>query len=271
MRKFLKNKIWLILILSQFLSSCALTRAMWGRDSEIKGDTISSFFIDKEHNRIVLIGDEKDEKGNDHYSINEPTGKFVKVFELAQKSNTDIGLSLLNGETNGEKVYGGLFIKFKIVNLSKEDLEFIKKNKLIHEVKKDYVGFGSRLTSKDDYKSLDAQTMRYPSSQEPVKNLCSYEPAEYITIDKGQTRSRENIIPKEPLVKIVSQPKLKSSNNPDCIPVTFFDQPWKGIIQDQYTVGQKIGRVAATPFTFVADIILTPLYLIGIIGMGVGK
>ena len=239
--KKLKN-IFLIIITSQFLISCAVTRGMWS-DSRAGGDTISSFFVDHERNRVVLIGDERDKNGTDHYSIYEPTGKLVKIFELAQKAadkNDKTTINLMKVESYGSSVKGDTYFAFNTSKLSSEEREFLDKSKVTKNNKKisGFFSINFPLTNSNPY-FLITQTTRYPSSQEQVKNFC--------------------------------KPNTKPSENQDCIEITKFAEPWQGTIWNRFTPSDKAIRVVATPFTLAIDILLTPLYLIGVIGMGVGS
>lgn len=272
MKKFLKSKILLVLILSQFLTSCVLTRGIWeGGSYDLMGGQIAGFFIDQENNRVVLVSRIDRDNPSEHYSITEPTGKLLKVFELAQKSQ-DTNFEMDGSSTKGSKVMGGFWIGFRNQNLSKEDVKFLKEEGLVKKNKEffgRFLRFDNDEKRKDSYRWYLAKTTRYPSSQEPLKNLCSYEPAEYKTIPLAD-EEKKSFIPKEPKQKLIAQPKPKSSNSPNCVSITVFDSPWKGIVEEHYTAGQQVKRVVLTPFAIVADIVLIPIYAIGVIGMGVG-
>ncbi len=251
---------------------------MWGGSGTAKYEKIDSFFIDKDQKRIVLIGvgNFKEIEDHRHYSILDSSGRLIKIFELAEKSG-DANFAMYSPETRGSEVTGGFWIGFKKQNLSLEDLKFAKEEELTEGKNKEFLGRPCRFDNddkkrKDSYKWPLAQTTRYPSSQEQVKNLCSYEKPEYkqVPYEIFDKNGKYLKTLKEPKLKLVSQPQPKSSNNPDCIPIISFDQPWQGVIWDRFTVKDKAIRVALTPFALVADILLTPLYIIGVIGMGVG-
>jgi len=256
--KKLKN-IFLIFIASQLLISCALTRGMWS-DSRVGGGKIEGFFIDRERGRVVLVGAKNPETNlGMNYSITEPTGKILKIFELGQKA---VGVSAsFNGhqiESKGKEIFGnaiGILINKK--NLSKDQIQelydldlYDLKNLYSKELLNSQFLEKSRkdlmLYSNENYGhimigqfQLKPLATRYPSSQEQVKNFC--------------------------------KPSTNPNQTQDCVQITKFTQPWQGVIWNRFTPSDKAIRVAATPFTVALDILLTPLYIIGVFGMGVGS
>ncbi len=231
MKNMIKKKFCFLLLISLTANSCAVSQSLW--IARAGGDRIDSFFIDHEKNRVVLIGDQHPvTKAGEHYSLSDPSGKLAKVFELGIKSGKPV-FNLEGMETRGSDVFGWMWIGFKMNNLSSD--EIILLNSFNAHPKKDenLFGYGLQITnSNPNY--LIIKTTRYPSSQEPIKNFCS-----------------------------------ETNNDPSCTKITKFSKPWQGVIWNRYTNSEKALRIAATPFTVAADILLTPLYLVGFIGMGI--
>lgn len=232
----MKNHFIKIIFLSFLLiviNSCAITQSLWV--SRPVGLTAEGFFIDKSNNKIILVSRIDQTKPNTHYAIENKNGNLVKIFEIAQKSGTVIHLLMTDLEARGPKVFGSIFVTFKMKNLSKEDINFLNEFNL-HPKKTEGYFSDHRLINNADPKYWLMNTVRYHSSEETFTNFCSN--------------------------------TNKSSN---CIVITKFSEPYSGVMWEKYTTSEKIVRGAATPFTIVADIILAPLYLIGFIGMGVGS
>jgi len=167
MRKFIqkKKKISLALITSLFLNSCGVTQKLW--EPRVGGDTISSFFLDNKQNRVVLIGNERDENGNDHYSLTDKNKTIYKLFELGAKSQ-QVDLHLLHPSTTGKKLRGTLSIAIGKKNLSQDEVKF-----LINLMKFNATNLGNNKDWVAGVLTVQKEMTRYPSSQESFKNICS--------------------------------------------------------------------------------------------------
>ena len=213
------KKLFIVLILIQFLSSCAVTGKLW--DARAGGDTISSFFLDKDKKRVVLIGDERDENGNDHYSLTDKEGKIFKVFELGVKYGKGTSVMLYNVYARGSKVYGksmeiGFWLRDNLLEQEKNIIYQDDDFKIANKGKSSYIIF---------HPLKIGIITRYPSSKEPFKNICS-----------------------------------KTNNNPNCSPIIKLDRVWQGVIWNEYTASETLLRIIITPFAIAGDILLSPLY-----------
>ena len=223
----MKNKIFLLLMLL-VLSSCAVTDTLW--ESDVGGDKIEYFFVNRESNRVVLLGDQHPvTKKGEHYSLSEPTDKLFKTFEIAERSNLkDVAVYFARLTGKGSKITGGWgWVSYKLDSskISKEDEEYLRKNNRVNLRKnseQEYVSYDIKVTSN--------LMTRYSSSKETFKNFCS---------DTNQDVNCSKVI------------KLKSA--------------WQDSIVNSYTVPEKSWRVLLTPFTVVADIILIPFYALEIV------
>lgn len=265
MKKFLNKNICFLVIITQLLSSCLATRALWhsGVRSGTTGDEIRGFFIDKEKSRIVLVS----WNGVRHYSLSDPEGKLVRVFELGRRSseiekdpNKRISIFFTNIQAKGSEMKGSIWISFKMNGLNDEEMKFLDE---LNENPRKTEGFFSdhRPITNSDPQYMITSTTRTPSSLETTTNLCSYEEPKYkqvpnVIFDKDGKYLQTL---KEPKLQLISQPKPKSSNSPDCIPITTFNQPWQGVISEEYTTSEKATRVVATPFTLAVDTLLLPI------------
>jgi hypothetical protein len=131
---------------------------------------------------------------------------------------------LNNVKARGSKIYGSIFISFKLQNLSKDDLEFLE-FKNINPRKSENAFTTSFLLTNSDSNYTITQTIRYYSDSEPFKNICS-----------------------------------ATNKDKNCSPVIVLKEPWQGVVDNKYTATEKSWRVVATPFAVVADIILIPYY-----------
>ena len=227
MKIFLKNKICLILIISQFLSSCTIL--MWTPKST--NDKVEKFFIDKENNRVVLIGGQKsdDINGYYNYSIGEQTKDLVQIFELGQKSGyTSFTTSPENIEIKGSKLQAeSINIKVGTKGLSKSEINFLK-SKLDKSSKNSPSNIEGKLNIANNTITL------YPASEESVKNLCS---------NKDGTPDQVD----------------------GCIKTTKLSTPWKNKSKERFTTKQKTLRALATPVTVALDVTFFAFILLWII------
>ena len=255
-----KKLIILSLILLN-LSSCVFTPRLWVARNG--GDRIGSFFIDKEKKRVVLIGDQHPiTKKGDYYSLSDPEGKLVRVFELGRRGGETIKINLDNMEATGSEMFGWMWVGFKMNNLTDEEMEFLNERNMNIKKAEGFFGQGIMFNqSKRKYPYTEEVMKRYPSTLETLTNLCSYEEPQYkqipnVIYDKNGKYLKTL---SEPKLKLIAQPKPKATNSPNCIPITTFDQPWQGVIHEEYTTSEKATRVIATPFTLAVDTLLLPI------------
>lgn len=215
------------ILLVVFATSC--TPRVWVSRNSVA--QISSFFIDKENNRIVLMGENI--KGfhyiNDNYAIPDKTGNLTRIFEIGQKSKNPV-ISIPAGAFARGKIFSGrLWIAFqKSDNITDEEKEFLEKINMLPE--KNNIGnksFGYWI-------SLTAlKSTRYLSTEEKPLNFC-----------KDQT------------------------SQTNCIKITKFSNPNQIHISELNTPSETAIKVAKTPFTVIADIIMIPYYFYSLMASG---
>jgi hypothetical protein len=216
MKKFIK----LFSVIAIFLlNSCgaAVTERLWERSSST--DRVENFFVDYGKKRVVLIGVGKFDDTNDHYhySITDKSGNLFKVFEIGLKSESGILASFYGSTTRGSKV-DKVWIAFGMKNLPKEDKKFLDE---LNESEGEKIGdFGFYLP-----KNSIGEIVRYPSSKEKFKNICS-----------------------------------ETNKDPNCSPIIKLGRAWQGRIRNGETIQSFFGKLVITPFTIAADILLSPLY-----------
>jgi hypothetical protein len=238
----MKNlKIIIPIFFILFLSSCAITQEeLWG--SKSYNDSFKKFFIDKQNNRVVLIGENSkafDGKENYHYALDDKVydiikmyqydedykyvwpnlncpdalGNVRKVFELGIKTG-DMKISFDYPQATGSQIIvremGIIFDKTK---LSKDDIQFLYKQ-----------NFQNAQSGNNVFQYCPIKIVRYPASKEIAKNY-----------------NLHNL-----------------------------DFKKDGQIWEKNTPLQTAGKILLTPFAIAADILMAPFYLIGIIGSGVG-
>lgn len=232
MKNLFKIKICYLFLICSTLSSCAVTQSMWVARQE--GLRVEGFFIDHERKRVILVNWLNQEESHTNYSLSEPASKLFAVFRTAEKTKADdvsIYFNLLKAK--GSRVFTGsgwVSFELKSTEISKEDEELLREQNLVAMGRNKKQEY---VHYDFDFEHYDSMT-HYPSSQEPIKNFCS-----------------------------------ETNRDPSCTKITKFSKPWQGVIWNRYTNSEKALRIAATPFTVVADILLTPLYLVGFIGMGI--
>ena len=225
MRNF---KILLVVCLF-LLNGCTITKGMW--ESRLSEDSIRSFFIDDQSNRIVLIGENKTAyqgKENYHYELDDKVedivkmyksdekwryvssdlncpdkfGNIKKIFELGAKTK-DLTISFAYGRAVGPKVFPwSMSINFNKKKLSKDEIDFLHQNNFKNASQ------GNRI-----FQRCPVKIIRYPASKETLKNF---------------------------------NPILFSSLN-------------EIGVEEENTPLQTTGKVLLTPFTIVADIVLLPI------------
>lgn len=245
-------KICYLFLICSTLSSCAVTQSMWIARQE--GIKVAGFFIDHERKKVVLVSRIDRDKPSEHYSLSDPSGDLIKSFEIGLKSSGIIsGFNQPGIKAKGSAVYSESFsvtINKKNLSLSQveqmqelgfQDDNFIYPDEILNsrfqeQTTKDRMRYmnannGFMMSRRFYFKPM---ATRYPSSKETFKNFCS-----------------------------------ETNNDPNCSKITKFEKPWQDVIQNLYTIPEKALRIAVTPFTVAADILLTPLYLVGFIGMGI--
>lgn len=231
--KKIAKTFFLIIFISLSLTSC--TPRLWLS----KGQTVAqvgSFFIDKENNRIVLLGENI--KGfkyeNDNYAIQDKTEdkRLIKAFEIAEKSKNPV-MNILNSSAKGEDLYGWLWIAFKIGdNLTQQEKSFLKLNNKSPKFNEGFFGYGFQVTN-NDLKFPITKATRYLSSKEKHFNFCS---------ELNKT----------------------NSNDLNCVKITKFESPNQITISEKDTASETAIKVIKTPFTVIADIVLIPYYFISL-------
>jgi hypothetical protein len=131
MKSFVVKKLAIGLALVLTLNSCIATMGLWssGVRSYTGGANIEGFFIDEKGSRVVLVGAKNPEtKMGMHYSISDPSGKLVRVFEMGVKSGTNFWIVLHDVEVQGSKIYASsLSLGFDLKNNISESEEKLLK------------------------------------------------------------------------------------------------------------------------------------------------
>jgi hypothetical protein len=227
MKNFL-IKLCSILLLSQILSSCALTSSLWDKDfSERK---INQYYLDKDKQKILLIG-EPDKKTNSvmYYSVVDKEDKIKKTFELAEKYGGDMTLRIKSSQESFDEADVYLISNSKITFDRFQFGFFLRKDLTAYEKKTIYNYPKLYISKESDYANfylsshIDAD--RYTADVEKDMDFCAKD-----------------------LIY-------------DCLQTKKLEKPLRERFRRDFTVPETITRIIATPFAIAADILLSPVYI----------